>query len=259
MRWSCIVVLGLGVLAPLANTVSLTPADPPRETANAFTSLNAAVLLALLLGVLGTTGTARITEQPGSAFRRAAGANARAYGLVGVACVLVLAAFAAGIALPLIHGRGLASPASGVISDYIARETVAGLRLAFVGVALGLLAGGRWRALISLGVFLAVEGVAEGFVPLVRDYGPIGALNAFSDPSHHHQLSVSTGGLIALGWALAALVGATVVAEGRRQQLAARSGRANDVVPGEREAGEADHEDRPAVAQPGESVVQVER
>lgn len=259
MRWSCIVILALGVLAPWANTASLSRADPPKETANAFTSLNAAVLLALLLGVLGTTGAARITEPPGPAFRRAAGAKARAYGLVGVACVLALAALAAGIAMPLIHARGLASPASGVITDYIAREAVASLRLALVGVALGLLAGGRGRALASLLAFLVVEGVAESVVPLVRDYGPIGALNAFSDPSHHHQLSVGTGGLIALGWALAALVVATLIAEGRAQPALVASGRLHDVVPDDREAGAACDEERPAVPDGKDDLVKVER
>lgn len=54
----------------------------------------------------------------------------------------------------------------------------------------------------------------------------IGALNAFSAPSHHHQLSLGTGGLIALRWAIAALVLAAPVAERRvhsTTELAERS------------------------------------
>lgn len=215
LRRSCVVILALGVLAPLANTANLTRADSARETANAFTSLNAGVLLALLLGVLGTTGTARVSARPGPAFRQAVGAKARAYGLAGVIAVFVLAAIAAAIGLPMIHSRGLASPASSTVLDYVQREAVSALRLALVGVAIGLVAGSRRRAQVGLAVFLAAEAVAEAYVPFIRDYGPIGALNAFSDPSHHHQLPVGAGALIALVWALAALIGATLVAESR--------------------------------------------
>jgi hypothetical protein len=224
LRWSCVVILALGALAPLANTSTLTRDASARETANAFTSINAAVLLALLLGVLGTTGSARVSARPGPRFRRAVGAKARAYGLVGVAAVFFVAAVAAAVALPVIHNRGLASPASSTVLDYVQREAVSALRLALVGVAIGLVAGSRRSALVALGVFLAAEGVAEGYSPFIRDYGPIGALNAFSDPSHHHQLPLGTGALVALLWALAALVGATLVAENRAARATARAG-----------------------------------
>jgi hypothetical protein len=115
----------------------------------------------------------------------------------------------------MIHSRRLASPSASTVLDYIQREAVAALRLALVGVAIGVVARSRRLAVIGLVVFLAAEGVAEAHVPFIRDYGPIGALNAFSDPSHHHQLPIGTGSLIALVWALAALVGATLVAESR--------------------------------------------
>jgi hypothetical protein len=215
LRRSCAVILALGVLAPLANTSNLTRADPTLETANAFTSVNAAVLLALLLGVLGTTGSARVTAPAGPRFRQAVGAKARAYGLAGVVAVCVLAAIAAAIALPMIHSRGLALPSSSVVLDFVEREAVSALRLALVGVAIGIVAGSRWLAVAALGAFLVVEAVAEAHLAFVRDYGPIGALNAFSDPSHHHQLPVATGALVAFGWAIAALIGATLVAEHR--------------------------------------------
>jgi hypothetical protein len=215
LRRTCVVILALGVLAPLANTSTLTRGASARETANAFTSINAAVLLALLLGVLGTTGSARVSAQPGLPFRRSVGTKARAYGLAGVVAVFFLAALAAAIGLPMIHSRGLVSPASSTVLDYVQREAIAALRLALVGVAIGLVAGSRWRALAGLAIFLFAEAVAEGYSPFIRDYGPIGALNAFSDPSHHHQLPVGTGALIALAWALASLIAATVVAESR--------------------------------------------
>lgn len=215
LRRSCLILLTLGALAPLANASTLTRGDSARETANVFTSLNAGVLLALLLGVLGTTGSSRVSAEPGPRYRRAVGTKARAYGLAGVLAVLLLAAVAAALGLAVIHSRGLVSPASSTVLDYIQRESVSALRLALVGVAIGLVAGSRWLAVAGLAVFLAAEAVAETFSPFIRDYGPIGALNAFSDPSHHHQLPVATGALVALAWALAALIGATLVAERR--------------------------------------------
>jgi hypothetical protein len=225
LRRSCVAVLLLGVLAPLANTASLTVRDSPHQTANAFTSLNAGVFLAMVLGVLGTTGAAHLPSKDGPAYRRAVGAKARAYGLVGIGTVLVLAAFAAAIALPLIQARGLATPSSPVVVEYVQREAVAAARLAVIGVAIGVVVAVRWRAVGTLITFLVVDGIAELQVPFVKNYGPIGALNAFSDPSHHHQLSVGAGAMLALGWALLALVLATFVSETRRDRAVAHETR----------------------------------
>jgi hypothetical protein len=211
-------ILVLGLLAPLANAASLGAHDPPRVTANAFTSVNAGVFLALLLGVLGTTGPARLPAGVGPSYRRAIGAKARAYGLVGAGSVLLLAGLAAAVALPIIHARGVASPSSPVVAEYIQREAVAGTRLALLGVAIGIVAVGRWRAIIGLVGFLVVEAIAEAYIPFVKNYGPIGALNAFSDPSHHHQLSVGAGAAIALAWAVLALVVAAVIGESRHDR-----------------------------------------
>ncbi len=55
-KYSCLAIMVVGVLAPLANVATLTVHNSARETAKAFTSINAGVFLALLLGVLGTTG-----------------------------------------------------------------------------------------------------------------------------------------------------------------------------------------------------------
>ena len=217
LRRACVLVLVLavGILATLANAASLGAHDPPRVTANAFTSLNAGVFLALLLGVLGTTGPAHVEVGDRLKYRRAIGAKARAYGLVGAGSVLVLAALAAAVALPIIHARGIASPSSRVVVEYIQREAIAGARLALLGVAIGIVAHTRWRAVLGLLAFLILEAVAEGHVPFIKNYGPIGALNAFSDPSHHHQLSVGAGAAIALGWAVLGLVVATLISESR--------------------------------------------
>lgn len=210
----------LGILAPLANATTLTTHDPPHETANVFTSVNAGVFLALLLGVLGTTGSARLPTSVGPLYRRALGGKARAYGLAGGVAVLVLAALAAAVALPIIHSRGVASPSSQVVTEYLQREVVAAARLAIIGVAIGVIAGGRWRAVAGLVGFLALEAIAEAHVPFLKNYGPIGALNAFSDPSHQHHLPLGTGAAIALVWALVALVVAAVIGEGRVERAA---------------------------------------
>jgi hypothetical protein len=223
LRRTVLGILALGVLAPLANAASLSAHDSPRVTANAFTSLNAGVLLALLLGVLGTTGAARVPAGVGPTYRRAIGAKARAYGLVGAGSVLVLAGLAAAVALPIIHARGLASPSSHVVGEYIQREAIAGARLALLGVAIGIVAVGRWRAIIGLICFLVVEAIAEAYSPFVKYYGPIGALNAFSDPSHHHQLSVGAGAAIALAWAILALITAAMISESRDAHESRRS------------------------------------
>ena len=77
--------------------------------------------------------------------------------------------------------------------------------------------------------FMAGEAVAAAAIPFVRNYGPIGALNAFSDPSHHHQLAVGVGAAIALGWTLTALLIATLISE--RRALRARSLQTVDARP----------------------------
>jgi hypothetical protein len=90
LRRVCVTAVIIGLLAPLANVASLSVHASARETANAFTSINAGVFLALLLGVLGTTGSVALPPGFGPAYRRAVGAKARAYGLIGAVSVLVL-------------------------------------------------------------------------------------------------------------------------------------------------------------------------
>src|SRR5438874_1415318 len=150
LRRSCIAIGVLGLFAPLANTATLTAHASPRETANAFTSMNAGVFLALLLGVLGTTGSARIPAAAGPRYRRAIGAKAQAYGLVGAGAVVILGGLAAAVALPIIHARGMPTPSSHVVTDYFQREAIAAVRLALVGVAIGVVAVSRRRALAAL-------------------------------------------------------------------------------------------------------------
>jgi hypothetical protein len=216
-----VAIIVIGVLAPIANAATLTVHDSARQTANAFTSMNAGVLLALLLGILGTTGAARLPADVGPTYRRAIGAKARAYGLVGAAAVVILGGLAAAVALPIIHARGNAAPSSTVIVAYFERETAAGARLALLGVAIGIVAVRRLPALIGLITLLVVEAIAESYVPFIKNDGPMGALNAFSDPSHHHQLSVGAGSAIALGWALITLIVATAISENRNVRATA--------------------------------------
>jgi hypothetical protein len=136
--------------------------------------------------------------------------------------VVILGGLAAAVALPVIHARGMPTPSSHVVTDYFQREAIAAVRLALLGVAIGVVAVSRWRALAALIGFLAAEAVAEAYIPFIKSYGPIGALNAFSDPSHHHQLSIAVGGAIALAWSLLALVLATLLSENRLAPAASR-------------------------------------
>jgi hypothetical protein len=192
LKRSCVAIMVIGLLAPLANVATLTFHDSARQTANAFTSINAGVFLALLLGVLGTTGSSRLPPGFGPAYRRAVGVKARAYGLVGAASVLLLGLEAAAVMLPIIHARGLRTPSFSVIDAYFQREIVVGARLALLGSAIGIIAVRRGLAVTCIIGFMAGEAVAAAAIPFVRNYGPIGALNAFSDPSHHHQLAVAS-------------------------------------------------------------------
>jgi hypothetical protein len=216
------VTAAIGIVAPLANAASLNADASPRDTANVFTSMNAGVLLALLLGVLGTTGSSGLRPGRGPSYRRAIGTKARVYGLIGAGSVVILGGLAAAIALPILHARGLPAPSSHVVAGYFQREAIAAVRLALLGVAIGVAAVARWRALSALVAFLAAEAVAEAYIPFIKNYGPIGALNAFSDPSHHHQLSIAVGGAIALAWSLLALVLATLIGEARHERTASR-------------------------------------
>jgi hypothetical protein len=210
LRRSCIAIAVIGILAPLANAAVLTTHDSARQTANAFTSVNAAVFLAMLLGVLGTTGSQHDRSDQASR-SEVLGSKARAYGLIGVSAVVILAVLAAAIALPIIHARGEIAPSSSVVTAYVEREIFAALRLAVIGVVIGVIAVSRWRAVLALIAFLAVEAISEAHVPFIKNYGPIGSLNAFSDPSHRHQLSVGAGAAVALAWVFIALVAADLI------------------------------------------------
>jgi hypothetical protein len=133
----------------------------------------------------------------------------------------VNALIVAAISLPLAASRGAHTPDWSVVASYVEREAVASTRLALIGVAIGVLAAGRGRvAAAILAGFLVVEGVLASHSTLIRDFGPVGALNAFSDPSHMHRLSLGAGSAIALAWALAALIAAALVLDARGRRIA---------------------------------------
>jgi hypothetical protein len=66
-----------------------------------------------------------------------------------------------------------------------------------------------------LACFLVVEAVAASHSAVVCDYGPIGALHAFSDPTHAPGLSLGAGNAVALGWTLVGLIAAAVAISSR--------------------------------------------
>lgn len=84
LRRRCIAILVIGICAPPANAACLNTHHSARQTADAFASVNAGVVLAILLRVRGATDSAadraelRLTRL---------GAKARAYRFVGVATV----------------------------------------------------------------------------------------------------------------------------------------------------------------------------
>jgi hypothetical protein len=131
--------------------------------------------------------------------------------LIGVGAVLILAVLGAAIALPIIQARGEIAPSSSVATAYVEREIFAASRLAVIGVVIGVIAVSRWRAVVALIAFLTVEAITEAYVPFIKNYGPIGSLNAFSDPSHRHQLSVGAGAAVALALGPHRLVAADLI------------------------------------------------
>jgi hypothetical protein len=84
-----------------------------------------------------------------------------------------------------------------------------------VAVAIAVLCRRRWVAMTGLIAFLIIDGVLEAQLGWLQTYGPVGAINAFSDPSHRHQFSLAVGGAIALVWALAALILASLMLDAR--------------------------------------------
>lgn len=225
----------LTLLAPVADVEYLSPHASAHAALDCF-SVNNSALLGLILGVLGTTsgelrrslvGRTRQLE-----LTAALGAKARAYGLVAFAAAPVSCLIAAAVALPLLCARGIPAPPFHDVATYVEREAVAAGRLAIIGVAIGIVAGRKVIAAGALVGFLILEGFASAHIPFIKDYGPIGALNALSDPTHSHQLSVAAGGAVALAWALTALIAADRILElrARREGRSLSTGRRADAT-----------------------------
>ena len=233
-RWTLLVISALVLLAPVADLEYLPAHASAHAALNAF-SVNNSALLGLILGILGTTG-AELRRSVGNAngpfvLRAVLGAKARAYGLVAFLAAPVFCLMAAAVALPLLGARGIPAPAFHDVSAYVEREAVAAARLAIVGVAIGIVAKRRIAAAATLVGFLILEDIAAAHIYFIKNYGPIGALNAFSDPTHSHQLSVAAGGAIALAWALAALIAADRLLEFRLRRDSQRTRSADAAEP----------------------------
>lgn len=203
-----LVLLGTGV-----NVASLASHATAGAALDAFTAVNASVFFALVLGVILSN------EYPprliGSVVgrRRLLGAHGRTAGLAGVITALVFGALAAAVALSLLQARGLPAPRIGSIIGYLDREAIAAARLATLGVAIGAVFRRRRVGLLVLVAFLLADWILESVSSFIRDFGPVSAINAFSDPTHRHLLSTGTAGVIAVAWAILALVAASLILE----------------------------------------------
>jgi hypothetical protein len=96
------------------------------------------------------------------------------------------------------------APRIGSIVGYVDREAIAAARLATLGVAIGAVLRRRRHGLLVLVALLLADWILESVSSIIRDYGPVSAINAFSDPTHRHLLSTGTASVIAVGWAILA-------------------------------------------------------
>jgi hypothetical protein len=237
MWWSSGLLAVVVPLATWSNVTSLREHADVKEAANSFTAVNASVFLAMLGAVLlvtraETVSTLRSSTAP---MRHAVlGAQGRAAGLLGVAASFVFLGLAAAVAVPLLHSRGLPVPSASTVIDYAVREATAAARLGVVAVAIAVLCGRRRAAVTGLIAFLIIDGVLEAHIGWLQTYGPVGAINAFSDPSHRHQFSLGMGAAIALAWALTALISASLTLDVRLDSTARLNrlskGRASDGI-----------------------------
>lgn len=209
-------LLVVAVLATLANAGSIGTSAGSHAALNSLTSVNTSVFAALLIGTLAMTGApARevVAISPPLVLRRVVSAHWRAIALCGLVSTVLFGAIVIGVAVVVLELRGVSLPAAHSVIGYVEREAIAAARLAAIGVAVGVVCRQRRAAVVTLIAFIALNGVLEAASPVLRSWGPLGVLNAFSDPTHHHQFSVGIGGLIALGWALLALLTAHLAIE----------------------------------------------
>jgi hypothetical protein len=206
----------VAALATVANVASIGSSASSHPALNSITSVNTSVFAALLIGTLAMTeAPARelVAISRPLLLRRVVGAHWRATALCGLVSAVVFGAVVTGLAVALLALRGASLPVAHSVIGYVGREAIAAARLAAIGVAIGAVCRQRRTAVVTLIGFLALNGAFEAASPAFRNWGPVGVLNAFSDPTHHHQFSVGIGGLIALAWALLALITADLAIE----------------------------------------------
>lgn len=211
-RWFralCAGSVGVVALGSAANAASVSSHD----AVNSFTAINSCVVFAAIsAGLLASSKPVGHASGVTRHARAAAGRAALASALAAAAFAVV----AAVIALPLLAVRGIHAPALGAVVAYAEREAIAGARVALIAAAVGIvLTGDRRRTVLATLAFFAGDGIAEALVPLLRDYGPVGAINAFSDPTHAHKLSLPVASLITFAWGLLALIAATMIVHRR--------------------------------------------
>ena len=221
LRVTWFVSLVVAALATLANAASIRASAGSHAALNSITSVNTSVLVALLIGALAMTEVPTrevVAISPPLVLRRVVGAYWRAVALCGLVSAVLFGVVVTGVALGMLELRGVSLPAAHNVVGYVDREAIAAARLAAIGLAIGAVCRRRRAAVVILIAFIALNGVVESVSPALRSWGPVGVLNAFSDPTHHHQFSVGIGGLIALGWALLALLIADLAIESQHRR-----------------------------------------
>jgi hypothetical protein len=209
--WVALAVLVL--LATGVNVASLASHGAAGAALDALTAVNVSVFFALVLGVILSNEYPPRSIGSVVGRRRLLGAHGRTAGLAGVITAFGYGALAAAVALSLLHARGIAAPRIGSIIGYVDREAVAAARLATLGVAIGAVFRRRRVGLLVLVAFLLGDWILESVSSFIRDYGPVSAINAFSDPTHRHLLSTGAAGVIAVAWAILALIAASLILE----------------------------------------------
>ncbi len=136
-------LLAVAALATLANVAVLHAGASAFRATGSLTSVDTSVLV----GVLTSTSAAFRQNLADATVpidvRQLIGTRARAAGLVGLASAVLFGLVVSGAALLLLSSRGITQPRPSAGGSYIEREAIAAARLAVIGVAIGVVCGGR--------------------------------------------------------------------------------------------------------------------
>ena len=221
-------VVGFVVLISFVAALTGKPPSTTRDTLDTLSIASFAQPFALVLGLLAVTtefrhGTITPTLIVAPDKLRLVLAKLVAHVLAGLALGILASGLCAAILLPIVAGRGGASPASSDVVKVIVGQVVGTALWAAVGVGLGALVRNQVGAIVGALGWVFVGEHLLGILPAgigdgVDKYGSNGASSALSatsgGPGADHISQVS-GGLLMLLYALV-LLAAGIVAMRRR-------------------------------------------